>query len=247
MGRRSSTVARVIAPAAHAPAGLPEPDSEVRRRDDESLAEFAYRRIEDLIVSMELRPGAWISEPEICRRLELGRTPVREALMRLAAERLLVQRPRRGMIVSEIDIPGHLMALETRRALELTLVKAAARRRSSQDIGRLREIVGEFQRLLGRGKPVPLMRIDRAFIGHLIECSKNPHLSAILPLYALSRRFWLAYRDRQTRFAGAQFTQFHISIGSAVIAGDERKAEKFATEFLDHVEAFAKYVAVAVL
>jgi len=235
-----------MAPGAYVPAGLPEPDSEVRRRDGESLAEFAYRRLEDLIVSMELKPGAWVSEPVICRRLELGRTPVREALMRLATERLLVQRPRRGMIVSEIDIPAHLMVLETRRALELTLVRAAARRRSSQDIERLREIVGEFQRLLGKGKPVPLMRVDRTFVGHLIECSKNPHLSAILPLYALSRRFWIAYRDGQNRFAGARFTQFHISIGSAVIAGDERKAEKITTEFLDHVEAFAKYVAAAV-
>ena len=216
-------------------------------KENETIRKKVYNYVREQVLNGEIKANERLIETKIAEEIGTSRTPVREALMRLAAERLLVQRPRRGMIVSEIDIPGHLMALETRRALELTLVKAAARRRSSQDIGRLREIVGEFQRLLGRGKPVPLMRIDRAFIGHLIECSKNPHLSAILPLYALSRRFWLAYRDRQTRFAGAQFTQFHISIGSAVIAGDERKAEKFAMDFLDHVEAFAKYVAVAVL
>src|SRR5690606_31041001 len=96
---------------------------------EDSLAEIAYRQIEDLIVTMQLKPGAWISEAEIAAQINLGRTPVREALQRLAADQLLHWRPRRGMVVPEVDVQTQLKLLEVRRPLEITLARSAARRR----------------------------------------------------------------------------------------------------------------------
>ncbi|MFZ8979102.1 MAG: GntR family transcriptional regulator, partial [Candidatus Nanopelagicales bacterium] len=82
-----------------APAVLVQPDF----RGGESQADLAYREIRALIVTLELAPGALISEPELQERLGLGRTPIREALRTLAHERLVEVYPRRGMFVAALD------------------------------------------------------------------------------------------------------------------------------------------------
>ncbi|MFM2436996.1 MAG: HTH-type transcriptional repressor RspR, partial [Actinomycetota bacterium] len=70
----------------------------------ESLSEQAYRLIRRMIVRLELAPGAVIREDELQHQLGIGRTPIREALQRLARDQFLVVIPRRGMIVSSIDV-----------------------------------------------------------------------------------------------------------------------------------------------
>lgn len=209
--------------------------------ETESLAEVAYNRIEDLIVTMELKPGSRVSEPFLVNRLELGRTPVREALLRLAMDQLLVWVPRRGMLVRDINLQTQLKVLETRRALELVLVPTAARRRSPAEATVIRDIVDRFRLLRGGSDHVPLLRLDREFILQLLLCSRNPFLRSIMPLYALSRRFWLACEGYQVRFKPNEITDFHILIGEAVIAGDEVEAERLTKAFLDHVEDFTRY------
>lgn len=209
--------------------------------DTESLAEIAYTRIEDLIVTMELKPGSRVSEPFLVRRLELGRTPVREALLRLAVDQLLVWVPRRGMLVRDINVQTQLKVLETRRALETLLVPAATRRRTSEEAEKVRLIVEQFRLLRGSVDHVPLLRLDREFISQLVTYSRNPFLRSIMPLYALSRRFWLACEGYQTRFRPDELTDFHVLIGEAVIAGDEARALRLTGEFLDFVEAFTRY------
>ncbi|WP_210496554.1 GntR family transcriptional regulator [Microvirga antarctica] len=218
------------------------------RRDDDgvdsetdSLAEIAYTRIEDLIVTMELKPGSRVSEPFLVTRLGLGRTPIREALLRLAMDQLLVWMPRRGMLVRDINLQTQLKVLETRRALEMLMVPSAARRRTPEEAEILREIVGRFRALRGGPDHVPLLRLDREFIGRLVQISRNPFLRSIMPLYALSRRFWLACEGYQTRFKPDEITDFHIRIGEAVAAGDEPAATALTAEFLDLVEAFTRY------
>ena len=69
-----------------------------------SLAEQAYGAVRDMIVSLELRPGAVVSERELMERLQIGRTPVREALHRLAQEKFVEVYPRRGMFVTTVEI-----------------------------------------------------------------------------------------------------------------------------------------------
>lgn len=225
-------------------------DSDVKnleRFEGESLADFAYRLIEDMIVMLELPPGAWISEPMLCERTGIGRTPVREAIVRLAAERLLIQHPRRGAFVSEIDIPNQIRLLEVRRPLELGLAKAAAHRRTDQDVARLTEIMGQFEKLIGSGRSIELTRIDRIFVAHLINCSKNSYYSSILPLYALSRRFWMAFKDQQSVLESAEITRFHLEVGAAVIRNDQEAAVQLANDYLDHVDTFVHHIAMQIL
>ena len=84
----------------------------------EKLADKAYRLLEELIVTLTLPPGSILSEPELSEKLAIGRTPIREALQRLAADSLVLIQPRRAIIVSDVHVSEHLVVLETRRILE---------------------------------------------------------------------------------------------------------------------------------
>ena len=99
----------------HAVAALPRPR---QARNDISLTEQAYRALEELITTLALPPGTVLGEQSLAQRLQIGRTPIREALQRLARDGLVVVLPRRGILVSEINIRTQLRLLETRRVLE---------------------------------------------------------------------------------------------------------------------------------
>src|SRR3954464_175792 len=93
-----------------------------------SLTERAYAQLEQMIATLELRPGAFVSEAELCERLGLGRTPVREAMQRLAREHLLQIMPRKGCVVSDCRFGDELNVIEVRRPLELVVARGAAMR-----------------------------------------------------------------------------------------------------------------------
>ena len=91
-------------------------------RPVESSADTAYGKIQSLIVVGELPDYSLISESELAQRTGCGRTPVREALQRLKLEGFVDVLPRRGMLVTPIDITRQLELLETRRPLEELMV-----------------------------------------------------------------------------------------------------------------------------
>ena len=80
-----------------------------------------------MIVTLRIAPGAAVSEQELAGNLGIGRTPIREALQRLAREGLVAILPRRGILVSGIDVKRQLRLLEVRRELERLIARSAAR------------------------------------------------------------------------------------------------------------------------
>ena len=103
-----------------------------------SFADRAYYAIRELIVTLELPPGAVVREPELTERLGIGRTPVREALRRLAQERLVEVFPRRGMFVTKVDVRDLARLCEVRVALEPEAARLAAERATQADLAELR-------------------------------------------------------------------------------------------------------------
>ncbi|MEI4472290.1 GntR family transcriptional regulator [Frigidibacter sp. MR17.24] len=210
---------------------------------DGNLVDLAYERIEELIVLMQMAPGARVVEHALVERLDIGRTPVREALLRLAADGLLVPAARRGLQVCDLDFGLQFRVLEARRALECVLVPAAARRRSPEEACEMRALVASFRALSGSARSDELLRLDGRFVRLLLRLSGNPFLARILPLYSLSRRFWLAHRDLYLRqFRDETLTEFHIRIGEAVAEGDEAAARAETEAFLTCVEAYTTYL-----
>src|SRR5256884_2404972 len=109
-----------------------------------SLADRAYVAIRDRVVSLELAPGALIDERRLVERLGIGRTPVREALRRLAHDQLVEVYPRRGMFVTGVDVRDLARISEVRVALEPEAARLAAERTTEADRSELDALLGEL-------------------------------------------------------------------------------------------------------
>ena len=97
-------------------------------RASASLSDLAYRRLEEAIVTLSLRPGAVLTEAQMIELVGIGRTPVREALIRLAQQGLVEILPRKGVVVTAIDAIDVMAALDAREVLERLIAVEAARR-----------------------------------------------------------------------------------------------------------------------
>ena len=91
--------------------------AQTRKDADRSLTDRAYVALEEMICTLRLEPGEVLSEGALSETLRIGRTPVREALQRLAREGLVTVLPRRGVLVSEFNVKRQLRMLEVRREL----------------------------------------------------------------------------------------------------------------------------------
>ena len=99
----------------------------------ETLTEQAYRLIEEQIVTLRLKPGDVLSEQMLSATFGIGRTPIREALQRLAREGLVTVLPRKGILVADLNPRSQLLVLEVRREIERLLSRARRRTRDDNE------------------------------------------------------------------------------------------------------------------
>lgn len=205
-----------------------------------SLAEEAYTRLEEMIVTLELQPGGVFSESDLSRKVRIGRTPLREALQRLQAQRLVTTLPRRGVVVSDINIVDFLALLETRRVLD-RLVATKAARRATPDQRRALETTAEAMGAAARrGDMAEFMRMDTGFDRLLESASRSAFaLQASVPLHAHCRRFWYLYRHNGDLPRAAEL---HSGLMRAVARGDEESAGEASDALVDYLEEFARTV-----
>ena len=102
-------------------------DASAQKQGIEPAATTAYRTLERMIVTLELAPSSVVTEGLLIERLGLGRTPVREAVQRLAWEGLIEVRPRAGLAVAPLHAGDWLKVLDARRGVETVLARSAAR------------------------------------------------------------------------------------------------------------------------
>ncbi|MBT4020715.1 MAG: GntR family transcriptional regulator, partial [Alphaproteobacteria bacterium] len=159
-----------------------------------SLTDQAYSKLEELIVTIQLKPGAVLSESALAAQLGIGRTPIREALHRLAREGLVVILPRRGILVSEINIHSQLRLLEVRRKIEEVMVEAATRRATTEERERFRQIASGMRDCVATGDDMAFIRFDDQFNNLVSESCRNEFAAKAIGLTAgLSRRFWFVH------------------------------------------------------
>jgi DNA-binding GntR family transcriptional regulator len=203
-----------------------------------SLADQAYYRIRELIVSLALPPGSPISERELMERLGLGRTPVREALRTLARECLVEVYPRRGMFVSGVDV-GDLAGLsEVRAALESHAARLAAERANGDDRAAIAALLAELNGVDGKLDERTLIDLDQRIHRHIYRCTHNPFLEATLDeYYVLTLRIWLLALDRVARLEDA--VGEHRELLEAIRDGDPARAEEAMRR---HVSGFEQAI-----
>jgi DNA-binding GntR family transcriptional regulator len=207
--------------------------------ETETLTDRAYRELEEQIVTLRIAPGAVVSEALLSKRLGIGRTPIREALQRLARERLVVIMPRRGIVVSEVNIQTQLRLMEVRRELERLLSRAAARRATAEQRARFREIAVGIVKSAEAGDENEALRYDREFNELTLQASRNEFAtSAMALMHGLSRRFWIMHYKGLANFL--QLTKLHAAIAEAIAAGDRDAAAEASDRLMDHLEDFTR-------
>jgi DNA-binding GntR family transcriptional regulator len=213
--------------------------AEPAEEPQQTLTDRAYVALEEMIVRLELRPGSAVSEAMLSQRLGIGRTPIREALQRLARERLVQILPRRGVIVSGIDVRAQLRLLEVRREVERLVARSAARRATPEERTRFAEIARGMERAARTGDDVSFLRLDREFNELCLEAARNEFADTALGLMSsLSRRFWyLHYRQAADM---PETAKLHADIARAVADGDEQAAARASDVLLDNIEAFTR-------
>lgn len=134
----------------------------------------AYERLCEEIRSGALKPGARLLETEIAERLNISRTPVREAIRRLESEGLVDHLPRTGAVVRTLDYPEIMELYEMRTVLEGTAARLAARAASPVELEELKSINAEMAGATGDGKA--LVRLNRQFHARLMDAARNRFL-----------------------------------------------------------------------
>ena len=197
-----------------------------------SLADQAYHAIRELIVTLELPPGAVIDERGLIERLSIGRTLVREALRRLAQERLVEVYPRRGMFVTGVDVRELARVSEVRAVLEPEAARLAAERATEAERADLTALLDELD---GEGLGErELMALDERIHCAVYRCAHNDLLEATLEqYYALSLRIWMMGIDRAHELDAS--VRQHQALLEAIRGGDGVRA---AAEMRDHVQNF---------
>lgn len=204
-----------------------------------TLTDRAYRQLEEMIVTLQLPPGLVISETALAGRLGIGRTPVREALHRLAREGLVVIMPRRGIMVSEIDLRAQLRLLEVRRALERMMAGLAALRATAAEREEFSGIAQQMRAAASANDDIAFMRLDDRFNRLFTNAARNEYASRSLGLmHGLSRRFWYQHYRQVGDMPLA--AKLHADVAEAIAARDAAAAEAASDRLVDYIESFAR-------
>jgi DNA-binding GntR family transcriptional regulator len=204
-----------------------------------SLSDQAYYRLREMIVTLELAPGAALNERDLMVRTQLGRTPIREALRTLANERLVEIFPRRGVLVAGVNA-GDLAGLsEVRRLLEPPAARAAAERRTAADRAATEQLIAELDGADGDERS--LIDLDQRIHRHVYRCTHNPFLVAALgEHYLLSLRIWFLALDRVESLGDA--VREHRELLEAIRDGDGDLAEAAMRRHIDGFERAIRVV-----
>src|SRR5690349_21602118 len=204
----------------------------------ELLADRAYAALRDRIVALRIAPGEPINEDALGRELDMGRTPVREAVKRLALENLVTVFPRRGTFASDINITDLTHISEVRVVLEAHAAYRAAERITDAQRAELAELLDELSRSQGPDDGEALMALDARVHRFIHRCTGNPYLEETLGRYFnLSLRIWHLVIDRLPHLFAR--VHEHDDVLHAIADGDATRASDILVE---HITTFEREI-----
>jgi DNA-binding GntR family transcriptional regulator len=202
------------------------------------LADRAYRALRDRLVTLRIPPGAPIDEDAIGRELKMGRTPVREAIKRLALENLVTVFPRRGTFASEINITDLAHVSEVRAQLEPHAAYRAAERITDAQRAELAGLLVELDIRRGAEELEMLMELDATVHRFIYRCAGNPFLEETLGRYLnLSLRIWYLVIDRLPHLFAR--VHEHEEVLHAIETGQAERAREILA---GHVATFEREI-----
>jgi DNA-binding GntR family transcriptional regulator len=218
-----------------------EPSSVADAAATRLVAERAYLELRDRIVTLSLAPGSALREDELMAELGIGRTPLREAVKRLALENLLSVQPRRGTFVSEVEAADIVNITEVRAELEGYAAELAAMRMDEVARAAAKELLREVEQLSGPNDTGRLMRFDERIHRFTWDSCGNQYLAETLERYVtLSLRIWYLVLNRVPGLGHAVHDQAHLL--EALLDRDGPRARTIMRE---HVLEFQREILAA--
>lgn len=198
-----------------------------------NLSQKAYKILEELLVTLKLEPAKSYSEKELMELSGVSRTPLREALLRLANESLIEIIPRRGIVISDINMLDQLAILETRRVLDTLIIKRATKYVTAFEKKKLLALKDAMQKAVKKGDVDGYLRVDEELDESLFKLAKNNFAAhAAVPLHIRSRRFWYYYKGVEDM---EHISALHIDLIEAIVANDIELAVKISDEIIDNL------------
>jgi DNA-binding GntR family transcriptional regulator len=199
-----------------------------------SASRRVYLSLRRRIVEMAMLPGTRVVERDIAEEFCTSRTPVHEAVQRLADEGLIEIVPRSGTFVARIPLDALEEANLVRQALETAIIEKAAQRVTPADTARLRDILAEQEAAIGSNDFAGFHRTDERFHALLAELSGYP---GVWPIIQQAKTQMDRYRQLTLPLEGrmAGVLQEHRAVVDAIAAGDPAQAVAAMREHLDHV------------
>jgi DNA-binding GntR family transcriptional regulator len=197
-----------------------------------SLAGKAYDELIRRITRLDLPPGTVLAEKSLVEELQIGRTPIREALQRLAMEGLVIHRLNRGMFVSEITYSDVQEIYEFRSLIDGHACRLAAQRATPAQAAKLLELHGALVQATKDDDIDAYVQLDREYYSILSEASKNSFLVETIPrIFNLHLRLWF--------FISVKIGNWHsIAVAHEIMTHDV--AEAIALRDTDRAEVAMK-------
>jgi DNA-binding GntR family transcriptional regulator len=194
------------------------------------IADSVYTALLDAIFTGRIRPGSKLSVPALAGQLGVSRSPVREAVQRLIAERLAGEEPRRGAVVASVG-PAELARLyEVREVLEGLAARLAVENQGRRLVTELRSVLAVHERAVDSAVLDAHTEADLRFHGLIRTASANPELISMLD--AIQTRVRLAMVTTTVTAGPRRALQDHQAILAAISAGDPDLAERSAREHI---------------
>jgi DNA-binding GntR family transcriptional regulator len=207
----------------------------------EPAAARAYRALERMIVTLELPPSGITTEGALIERLALGRTPVREAIQRLAWEGLIEIRPRSGLAIAPLTAGDWLLVVDARRGVETVLARSAARHVLADTATRLHHAALAMNKAVVAGNVISFLEADKLLDEIIAGAADNFYAARVAaPLQTHSRRFWYRY---QSDSGLAQSAEHHVELIRAILDGDEKRAAREADRLMAMLRLLAEQAA----
>jgi DNA-binding GntR family transcriptional regulator len=199
-----------------------------------SQNEVAYARLKEALITLVYKPGEYINLAQLMERMELGRTPLHQALHRLSTEGLIQIIPRKGAMAAPLSIDDALELIEVRMVNETLCMQLAAKKINATELRALESAVIAFEKAAAKRDLVEMMTTDRLIHEKIATAAHNAMLKDILDvLHARSQRFWAM--SFSTTGHIAEVINEHQAILSAL---KEQDAEAGVSAIKKHIDSF---------
>ncbi len=216
-------------------------NSSVRRAKGTSTA-WLYEKLRRAILSLTLKPGENLEEKELVERFGISRTPVREALIRLASDGLVVLLPNRGARVAAVDLSDFPRYVEAYDLVQRAATRLAAVRREHSDLKIIKSAGDRFERAIVKGEPLEMTEYNRDFHAAIADAAHNHYLATqykhLLDQGMRMLRIPFAYDPASDDGLGKHLNKIvveHRSITQSIVRRDAASAERYAH---DHTKLF---------